>query len=71
MKDEIESIPQKTDACETRTPHGSLGKTKQKIIQELTLSESQLKFQLDFLVEMCYSAKKPQVFAIEALPGGG
>ena len=21
MKDEIESIPQKTDACETRTPH--------------------------------------------------
>jgi hypothetical protein len=76
MKDEIETIPQKPDACETRTPHKhqimfktlenplrrkiiksieSLGKTKQKIIEELNLSESQLKFQLDFLVKMCYA----------------
>ena len=76
MKDEIESIPQQPDACETITPHehqlkfktlenplrrkiiksiGSHGKTKQKIMQELNLSESQLKFQLDFLVEMCYA----------------
>lgn len=76
MKDEIESIPQKTEPCETRTPQehkvmfktlenplrrkiiksiGSLGTTKQKIMKELTLSESQLKFQLDFLVEMCYA----------------
>ncbi len=34
---------------------GSLGKTKQKIMEELNLSESKLKFQLDFLVEMCYA----------------
>ncbi len=34
---------------------GALGKTKKEIMEELDLSESQLEFQLDFLVEMCYA----------------
>ncbi|SNQ62228.1 helix-turn-helix domain-containing protein [Candidatus Methanoperedens nitratireducens] len=34
---------------------GAFGRTKKEIMKELGLSESQLKFQLDYLVEMCYA----------------
>jgi len=34
---------------------GAFGKTKKEILKELGLSESQLKFQLDYLVKMCYA----------------
>jgi len=34
---------------------GAFGKTRQEIIKELGISESQLKFQLDFLVKECYA----------------
>ena len=34
---------------------GAFGKTKSEIMNELKLSESQLKFQLDFLVKECYA----------------
>ena len=77
MEDEIESIPEEPDACETKTPHdhqlmfkalenplrrrivksiGAFGKTKKEIMKELGISETQLKFQLDYLVKMCYAA---------------
>ncbi len=76
MNDEINSIPQEPDACETKTPHdhrlmfktlenplrrkiiksiGAFGKTKKEITKELDIPESQLKFQLDYLVKMCYA----------------
>ncbi len=76
MEDEIDSIPQEPDACETKTPHdhqlmfkalenplrrkivgsiGVFGKTKKEIMKELGISEAQLKFQLDYLVKMCYA----------------
>ncbi len=76
MDDEINSIPQEPDACETRTPHdhqlmfktlenplrrkiiksiGAFGRTKKEIMKELDIPESQLKFQLDYLVKMCYA----------------
>lgn len=76
MEDEIDSIPQEPDACETKTPHdhqlmfktlenplrrrivksiGTFGKTKKEIMKELGISEAQLKFQLDYLVKMCYA----------------
>ncbi len=76
MEDEIDSIPQEPDACETKTPHdhqlmfktlenplrrkivksiGVFGKTKQEIMKELGISEARLKFQLDYLVKMCYA----------------
>ncbi len=76
MKDEIDSVPQGHDACETKTPRdhrlmfrtlenpvrrkivksiGAFGKTKKEIIKELGINESQLKFQLDYLVKMCYA----------------
>ncbi len=76
MKDEIDSIPQEPNACETKTPRdhrlmfktlenpvrrkivksiGVFGKTKKEIIKELGINESQLKFQLDYLVKMCYA----------------
>ena len=75
MKDELDSIPQKPDACEMKTPHdhqlmlktlenplrrtivksiGVFGKTKKEIMKEVGITESQLKFQLDYLVKMCY-----------------
>ena len=34
---------------------GAFGKTKKEIIKELGINESQLKFQLDYLVKMCYA----------------
>jgi len=34
---------------------GAFGKTRKEIIKELGISESQLKFQLDFLVKECYA----------------
>lgn len=34
---------------------GAFGKTKKEIIKELGISEAQLKFQLDYLVKMCYA----------------
>jgi DNA-binding transcriptional ArsR family regulator len=34
---------------------GAFGKTRLEIIKELGISESQLKFQLDFLVKECYA----------------
>ncbi len=76
MDDEINSIPQEPDACETRTPHdhllmfktlenplrrriiksiGAFGKTKKEIMEELDIPESQLEFQLDYLIKMCYA----------------
>ena len=33
---------------------GTFGKTKQEIMKELNISGSQLQFQLDYLVKMCY-----------------
>ncbi|MCZ7393359.1 MAG: hypothetical protein ABOK23_01505 [Candidatus Methanoperedens sp.] len=76
MEDEIDSIQEEPDACETKTPHdhqlmfkalenplrrrivksiGAFGKTKKEIMKELGISETQLKFQLDYLVKMCYA----------------
>jgi hypothetical protein len=76
MEDEIDSIPEEPDACETKTPHdhqlmfkalenplrrrivgsiGAFGKTKKEMMKELGISEAQLKFQLDYLVKMCYA----------------
>jgi len=34
---------------------GAFGKTKKEIMDELKIPESQLKFQLDFLVKECYA----------------
>ena len=34
---------------------GAFGKTKNEIMKEIQISESQLKFQLDFLVKECYA----------------
>ena len=34
---------------------GAFGKTKKEIIKELAIPDSQLKFQLDYLVKMCYA----------------
>ena len=34
---------------------GVQGKTKNEIIDGLNISETQFKFQIDFLVEMCYA----------------
>lgn len=34
---------------------GAFGKTKQQIMKELGISESQLKFQLDYLIKECYA----------------
>ena len=34
---------------------GAFGKTKKEIMKELSINESQLKFQLDYLVKMCYA----------------
>ena len=34
---------------------GAFGKTKKEIKKELDISESQLKFQLDYLVKECYA----------------
>jgi len=34
---------------------GAFGKTKKEIMKELKISESQLKFQLDFLIKECYA----------------
>jgi DNA-directed RNA polymerase specialized sigma subunit len=34
---------------------GAFGKTRKEIIKELGISESQLKFQIDFLVKECYA----------------
>ncbi|MDL5501812.1 MAG: hypothetical protein QSU88_01205 [Candidatus Methanoperedens sp.] len=34
---------------------GAFGKTKDEIMNELKISESQLKFQLDFLIKGCYA----------------
>jgi hypothetical protein len=34
---------------------GTFGKTKKEIMKELGISESQLKFQLDYLVKECYA----------------
>jgi len=76
MKDEIEPIPQESDACEIKTPDdhrmmfralenpqrrkivksiGAFGKTRKEIMKELKISESQLQFQLDFLIKECYA----------------
>jgi DNA-binding transcriptional ArsR family regulator len=34
---------------------GAFGKTRMEIIKELGISESQLKFQLDFLIKECFA----------------
>ncbi len=34
---------------------GAFGKTKQQIMNELDISESQLKFQIDYLIKECYA----------------
>jgi len=34
---------------------GAFGKTKKEIIRELGITESQLKFQMDYLVKNCYA----------------
>lgn len=34
---------------------GAFGKTKKEIMKEVNISESQLKFQLDFLIRECYA----------------
>jgi len=34
---------------------GAFGKTRKEIMNELNISDSQLKFQLDFLVKECYA----------------
>lgn len=34
---------------------GAFGKTRKEIMKELGISESQLKFQLDYLVKECYA----------------
>ncbi len=34
---------------------GAFGKTKKEMMKELGISESQLKFQLDYLVKECYA----------------
>lgn len=34
---------------------GAFGKNRKKIMKELGISESQLKFQLDYLVKECYA----------------
>ena len=33
---------------------GAFGKTKKEIMKEVGISDAQLKFQLDYLVKMCY-----------------
>ncbi|MCX9083413.1 MAG: hypothetical protein OIN87_01280 [Candidatus Methanoperedens sp.] len=76
MKDDIDSLPPESDACEIKTPKdhrtmfkalenplrrkivksiGAFGKTKKEILNELGITESQLNFQLDFLVKECYA----------------
>ncbi len=34
---------------------GAFGKTKEQIMKELNISESQLNFQLDYLIKECYA----------------
>ena len=34
---------------------GAFGKTKNEIMDEVKISESQLKFQMDFLIKECYA----------------
>ena len=34
---------------------GAFGKTKMEIMKELSITEAQLKFQLDYLVKNCYA----------------
>lgn len=75
MKDDLDSIPEEPDACESRTPHdhklmfktlenplrrkiiksiGVPGITKKEIMEKLDITEEQLKFQVEYLVKMCY-----------------
>jgi predicted transcriptional regulator len=87
MEDEIDSIQEEPDACETKTPHdhqlmfkalenplrrrivksiGAFGKTKKEIMKELGISETQLKFQLDYLVKMCYAEVEGERYRLNA-----
>jgi len=45
---------------------GAFGKTRQDIIKELGISESQLKFQLDFLIKECYAELKGEKCSLNA-----
>lgn len=45
---------------------GAFGKTKQEIMKELGLSESQLRFQLDYLVKMCYAEVDGEICRLNA-----
>ncbi len=43
---------------------GAFGKTKQQIMNELNISESQLKFQLDYLIKECYAESEGDVYRL-------
>ena len=43
---------------------GSVGKTKNEIMDEVKISESQLKFQMDFLIKECYAQKEGEKFKL-------
>jgi len=45
---------------------GAFGKTKKEIIKELGISESQLKFQLDYLVKECYAEVDGETIRLNA-----
>jgi len=45
---------------------GAFGKTRQDIIKELGISESQLKFQLDFLIKECYAELEGEKCSLNA-----
>ena len=45
---------------------GTFGKTRQDIIKELGISESQLKFQLDFLIKECYAELEGEKCSLNA-----
>lgn len=45
---------------------GTFGKTRKEIIKELGISESQLKFQLDFLLKECYAEVDGETFKLNA-----
>ncbi len=45
---------------------GAFGKTKKEIIKELGITESQLKFQIDYLVKNCYAEVDGEICRLNA-----